>query len=161
MRRRARANQYRESILKPDVQTPDSSCWPSDSEWAALNTTLSGSLIRGVPPGSVCYSDQPNYDEALCQVAISSWSDSTYHAQNPISIDYPLWANNSCNPIFPNGTSFDGDSDAGARGCSIGYYPVYAVSATKPEQISTALTWAAKRNIRVVVKSTGHNYPGR
>jgi hypothetical protein len=43
----------------------------------------------------------------------------------------------------------------------MGAYPAYVVNATTPEQIGVALKWAQKRNIRIVVKSTGHSYAGR
>lgn len=142
-------------------QTPNHSCWPSNSEWNSLNTTLSGALIRGVPPASVCYPAQPNYNKAQCGFVRSQWFNSTWHAQDPISVNYPIWANNSCNPIYPNGTSVTGDVNAGLRGCSIGNYPAFVVNATNAEQVSTALKWAGKNNIRVVVKSTGHSYSGR
>lgn len=72
-----------------------------------------------------------------------------------------MWTNNSCNPIYPNGTSLTGDTAAGARGCSLGAYPAYVVNATTSEQIGIALKWADVNNIRVVVKSTGHNLAGR
>ncbi|KAF2438004.1 FAD-binding domain-containing protein, partial [Karstenula rhodostoma CBS 690.94] len=140
---------------------PDSECWPIDLEWAYLNETLNGALIRGVPPASVCYPDQHNYNEAECAIVRFNWFNSTWHAENPISIDYPIWTNNSCIPIFPNGTSVTGDVHAGTLGCSIGRYPVYAVNATSVEQIAETLQWAGKKNIRIVVKSTGHSYPGR
>jgi FAD/FMN-containing dehydrogenase len=39
--------------------------------------------------------------------------------------------------------------------------PQYIVNATTEEQIATALNWAATRNIRVVVKGTGHDLNGR
>ncbi|KAF1850181.1 FAD-binding domain-containing protein [Cucurbitaria berberidis CBS 394.84] len=140
---------------------PASSCWPADAEWSSLNTTLNGTLIRGVPPGAVCYPDQPSYDEEACTFVASQWFNSTWHAANPVSVDYPLWTNNSCNPIWPNGTSLTGDVTAGARGCSIGAYPAYVVNSTAPEQVAVALMWADKHNLRVVVKSTGHSLLGR
>ncbi|KAF2472525.1 FAD binding domain-containing protein [Lindgomyces ingoldianus] len=141
--------------------TPDATCWPSPIEWSALNTTLNGHLIQAVPPGSVCYPSQPNYNEAQCEAVRSQWFNSTWHAENPISIDYPIWANNSCNPIYPNGTSLTGDVHAGKKGCSIGNYPVYVVNATRAEYVSKAFKWAEVKNVRVVVKSTGHSFPGR
>jgi hypothetical protein len=109
----------------------------------------------------VCYPEQPNYDEVQCAFIRSRWFNSTWHAEVPSSIDYPVWANNSCNPIYPNGTSVTGNADAGKKGCSIGAYSVYVVNATTAEQVSTAFKWAGQKNIRVVVKSTGHSYPGR
>ncbi|KAF2802247.1 FAD binding domain-containing protein [Mytilinidion resinicola] len=141
--------------------TPTSDCWPSATEWSALNDTVSGQLIQAVPPASVCYSAQPNYNEDACDYIRSQWFNSSFHAEDPISIDYPVWANNSCNPIFPNGTSVTGDVQAGEKGCSIGDYPVYVVNATQPEHIAGALQWAAQKNVRIVVKNTGHSYPGR
>ena len=131
------------------------------SDWALLNETLSGALIRGVPPASACYPDQPDYDEDACATIRGQWLNSAWQAKAPISIGYPIWANNSCNPIFPNGTSVTGDVNAGKKGCSIGNYPVYAVNVTNPEQIADALKWAGKYNVRVVIKNTGHSYPGR
>ncbi|KAL3439967.1 hypothetical protein BJX65DRAFT_315257 [Aspergillus insuetus] len=47
------------------------------------------------------------------------------------------------------------------RGCSIGGMPQYIVNATSEEQIATALKSAADRNIRAVVKGTGHDLNGR
>ncbi|KAF2029844.1 FAD-binding domain-containing protein, partial [Setomelanomma holmii] len=140
---------------------PNSQCWPSEAEWASLNKTLGGALIRGVAPGSVCYPDQPNYNPDACAFVASQWFNSTWHATNPVSIDYPIWTNNSCNPICPNGTSIIGDPGAGARGCSMGAYPAFVVNATTPKDVGAALKWAGERNICVVVKSTGHSYPGR
>lgn len=142
-------------------QIPDSQCWPVAEEWHVLNHSLNGALIRGVPPASVCYTDQPNYDAGACTFIASQWFNSTWHASDPVSIDYPIWTNNSCNPIYPNGTSVTGDAAAGAKGCSLGAYPAYVVNATNPEQIGMALKWADAKNIRVIVKSTGHSHAGR
>lgn len=143
------------------MQTPKSKCWPSDKDWSSLNRTLDGALIRGIAPASVCYSNQPNYDPKACEIVASQWFNSSWHAANPVSIDYPIWTNNSCNPIWPNGTSITGDPSAGSRGCSIGAYPAYVVDARTPKQIGKALKWAEKKNVRIVVKSTGHSYGGR
>ncbi|KAL1801246.1 hypothetical protein ACET3X_001588 [Alternaria dauci] len=141
--------------------TPNDSCWPSTIEWSDLNKTLHGALIRGTPPGAVCYPSWPEYSQQACALVASQWYNSSYHATNPVSIDYPIWANNSCNPIFPNGTSVTGNPYAGENGCSIGNYPAYVVNATSADQVSKALVWAGARNIRLVIKATGHSYQGR
>ncbi|KAF3053592.1 hypothetical protein E8E11_002078 [Didymella keratinophila] len=118
-------------------------------------------LIRGNPPASVCYPRNPNYNEEACAVVRARWFDSTFHASDPVSVDYPVWTNDSCNPIHPNGTSVTGDPEAGERGCNADTYPAYVVNATQTSQIASALNWAAGKNIRVVVKATGHSYTGR
>lgn len=149
------------SLLTKILQIPADPCWPIQSDWTELNTTLSGTLIRNNPPASVCYPTEPNYNEEACEVIRARWFDSTFHASDPVSVDYPIWTKNSCNPIYPNGTSVTGDPDAGERGCNADTYPAYVVNATQTSQIASALKWATQKNIRVVVKATGHSYTGR
>ncbi|USW50384.1 Putative FAD linked oxidase, FAD-binding, type PCMH, subdomain 2 [Septoria linicola] len=43
------------------------------------------------------------------------------------------------------------------RACQLGGLPSYIVNATSPEQVATAAKWAAERNIRIVIKGTGHD----
>jgi hypothetical protein len=109
----------------------------------------------------VCYKSQPDYNATECDSILSQWTDSLFHIQDPISVTYPFLANNPCPPIFPNGTSVNGDPSAGTKGCSHGKYPDFVVNATSPEIIATALKWASEKNIRVVIKNTGHNHLGR
>lgn len=142
---------------------PSDLCWPSEDEFNALNQTVAGKLIKGVPPGSVCYQESPwsNYNEADCEYVRANWLNSTFHALNPISIGFPQWAGNPCPPIFPNGTSVDGDPIAGKKGCSLGAYPVYALNATTAEHVSEVVRFTANHDIRLNVKSTGHSLTGR
>lgn len=77
-----------------------------------------------------------------------------YHASWPESIHYSLFTNNSCVPPGADGYSKD-------KGCSLGGLPQYIVNATTEEQISEAMAWASKRDIRIVIKSTGHDFNGR
>lgn len=148
-------------MLTKILQTPADSCWPSLSDWTELNTTLSGALICGRPPASVCYPKDPDYNEEACALVRVRWFDSTFHASDPVSVDYPVWTNNSCNPIYPNGTSVTGDPDAGERGCDADTYPAFVVNATQSSQVASVLKWASEKNIRIVVKATGHSYTGR
>jgi hypothetical protein len=108
----------------------------------------------------VCYPG-PAFNQTLCNQVLGSWVDSDFHAENPFSIDFSYWANTSCNPIFSNGTSLTGDPRAGSRGCTIGNYPPYAVNATSADIIGNTIKWAAQKNIRVVIKNTGHSFSGR
>ena len=45
--------------------------------------------------------------------------------------------------------------------CSIGDLPRYTVNATSPEDVSKAVKFAGKHNIRLVIKDTGHDILGR
>jgi hypothetical protein len=52
---------------------PTESCWPGESQWQALNTTVKGRLVKVVPLGAVCH--DPTYDEAACAALKASWND--------------------------------------------------------------------------------------
>lgn len=138
-------------------QTPDDSCWPSTSEWAILKDTLSGRLIKTVPPGSVCYPSQPDYNYAACQYVITHWTTSAFHSSSPSSVSDPFWSNSSCTPIYPNGTSLSGDPDAPSKGCSLGNLSPYVINATEASHVQAALKFAKAHNLRLNIKNTGHN----
>lgn len=62
----------------------------------------------------------------------------------------PLFANQSCDPFQPR----DGP-------CALGNYVKYAVDVSKAAHITATLKFAAKHNIRFVIRNTGHDYNGR
>lgn len=51
---------------------PGDNCWPSASEWSALNATVEGRLIATVPLGSPCH--DPGYDEEQCAYLQEEWT---------------------------------------------------------------------------------------
>lgn len=143
------------SSAAPDCKTsPGNSTWPSPEDWNTLNQTIHGSLIKTAPAGSSCYPGNPLGSSENCTNVKDHWSYAAYHAAWPESIDYSIYANNSCLPPGVDGYSKD-------KGCSIGGLPQYIVNATSEQQVATAMKWASQRNIRIVVKGTGHDLGGR
>ncbi|OGM44436.1 FAD binding domain protein [Aspergillus bombycis] len=136
--------------------SPSEPCWPSDADWASLDETISGHLIRTVPLAAVCYQTESVYNAEACNAVLANWTSSAFHSADPASIDDPMWANNSCNPIYPNGTSLTGNTRAGEKGCSIGSYPPYVVNATESGHVKAALKFARRWNLRLNIKNTGH-----
>lgn len=134
--------------------SPFDKAWPIDAEWAALNESISGSLIKTRPAASSCYKTNPFDSPLKCNVVEANWTQSMFHANLPESISSALYANNSCLPPGAQGYSK-------TVGCHLGGYPSYVVNATSDEQIALAVKWASERNIRIVVKGTGHDLCGR
>ncbi|KAJ0318402.1 hypothetical protein Brms1b_004427 [Colletotrichum noveboracense] len=130
------------------AKTPNDICWPSDKEWGRFNSSIAGNLIQTAPPAAPCYAG-PNRDAAACEAVTQGWSTATFQASQPIGYDYPL--NSSC-PL----AQFT--ANAPSANCTIGNSPVFAVNVTDEEHISKAVEFAKKNNIRVVVKSTGHDF---
>lgn len=85
---------------------------------------------------------------------MANWTLAAFHANLPESISSPVYANNSCLP--PGAVGYDE-----AVGCHLGGYPIYVANATSDEQITLAVKFASDRNIRIVVKGTGHDLAGR
>lgn len=59
----------------------------------------------------------------------------------------PFFANQSCDPFLPP-----------ASPCEIGNYINYAIDVTKPSDILKGLEFVTERNIRLVIRNTGHEY---
>ncbi|TLD15080.1 FAD-binding domain-containing protein [Venturia nashicola] len=119
-------------------------------------------LFRGVSVNCFVWFGAGNF----LQMLRSQWFSSEFHATDPISLDSPGWSGNisgvpSCPPILENGTSITGDPNAGVRGCQQGHYSQYVVNATSIADIVTAVRFAKWRNLRLVVKNTGHDFLGR
>lgn len=133
---------------------PASGRWPTESDWQALNQSVQGALIHGVAPASSCYQGNPLGSTVSCQEASDNWFYSSFHSQQPASIGYPFWANNSC--VAPTDYAFDEN-----KPCEIGGLPQYILNATSAIQVATAARWASQRDMRIVVKGTGHDLNGR
>jgi hypothetical protein len=127
---------------------PGTSSWPSDAEWKALNKSLSGNLLKPSPPAAVCHPSDPSYSPAACTVVTTQWTDGIFHANDPISGDFPNWNNDSCLP-------------SPQAPCSGLGYPIYVVNASCAEHVSLGINFARKHNIRLNVKGSGHDYLGR
>jgi hypothetical protein len=134
--------------------TPLDPSWPSPEDWTSLNTTINGALLRTAPAASACWSDNPFGSTVSCEIATDKWTNGTWHAQQPESIDYQIYANNTCLPTDASGYS-------SGKGCSIDAFPQYIVNATEESYVAYAMKWASDRNIRIVVKGTGHDLNGR
>ncbi|KAL0935889.1 isoamyl alcohol oxidase [Colletotrichum truncatum] len=130
------------------AKTPGDRCWPSDKEWGRFNSSIYGRLIQTTPPAAPCYAG-PLRDAAACEAATKGWISSTFYASQPIGYDYPL--NGSC-PLAQFA------ANAPSTSCTIGNSPVFAVNVTDEEHISKAVEFAKEHNIRLVIKSTGHDF---
>lgn len=128
---------------------PGRSDWPLQNEWTALRQAVGGRLIDPPPLAAACYRNHPAYNAAQCTRIKENWSSSDFHSHHPTS---SLWTNvngYSCEILNTN------------RQCTKAGFPVHVLNATNAQQIATLVTWANQKNVRVSVKSTGHDFLGR
>ncbi|KAI8936516.1 hypothetical protein NX059_006921 [Plenodomus lindquistii] len=133
----------------------DNACWPTHNDWDALNTTVGGALQVAIPPGAVCHTTFGNssinvYDAAKCEEARANLLNEQYLTDDPIGALWPLYTNNTC-------TVTDDPSEP----CTRGFYGHYVIMAKTKEQIKAGVDFARERNLRLVVRNTGHDFLGR
>lgn len=125
--------------------TYDSPGWPSLDAWQRLNESVSGRLVMPTPPGAVCHVSFVEHDNTTCSLVASQWSNTSFHALNMVSTDYNDVA------CLPDST----------YPCSVDRYPRYVVPAVNAGDVQHAISFARKTGVRLVVKGTGHDVPGR
>ena len=160
---------------------PGTSDWPSASAWDSLNESTGGRLLQPPPPGAVCHPGQPTYDDAKCPAVKSGWSTYEFHSDDPISSQWNQYNNDSCLPDPSDPCSGEGypvfvinatTAEHVKLGVDFGAYPLtllsfsclslsLALSGSGGNVAKRTIRTARKHNIRLIVKSSGHDYIGR
>ena len=127
--------------------------WPSAQTWQALNASLSGKLLDGIPPAIVCDTSRPHtFNRNACARVGESWIDSSFHSDDPVSVTYPNWQNDACLPtaILNSSTS-----------CDVRPFPKYVVNATDANHVVESVQFALKTGVRLIIKGGAHDLLGR
>ena len=85
----------------------------------------------------------------MCSIAQAQWSNATWRSEQVGAMQNQNWENSSCSIFFSSTT------------CSQGSVPILAVDATSPEHVQATVGFASTHNLRLVIKSTGHDFLGR
>ncbi|KAF2636139.1 isoamyl alcohol oxidase [Massarina eburnea CBS 473.64] len=128
--------------------TTQDSCWPAIAEWNSFNSSVHGKLIATTPLASPCH--DPHYDAGACEHLREQWNLPALHDDDPSSIMAAAVANKTCNPFTARDTS-----------CALGNMVSYAVNASSSADFASAIKFASKNNIRLVIRNTGHDYLGK
>ena len=131
-------------------------CWPTDAEFSSLSSLLSQPLLHPFPTAYPCYpSSAP---AGNCSEVQALYTNAIFRSDNPGSMQNA----NFETYLFPNGTI-----DACYLNvtlnipCKQGSVPPIGVDIRKAEDAQAAVKFANKKNLRLVVKNTGHDNLGR
>ena len=122
-------------------------CWPNASIWQTFNQSINGQLISAKPSAAVCNSNPPN--AIACMTTTTEWSNPYWRGNQAGALQNHNWENSSCSISFNSTT------------CNQGSVPIFAVNATLPEHVQATLQLVNTYNLRLVIKTTGHDYLGR
>ncbi|EAT85430.1 hypothetical protein HBH56_038620 [Parastagonospora nodorum] len=132
----------------------DNACWPTNKDWDRLNKTSNGALQVAIPPGAVCHKEFGNmtsvYDAAKCADTQANWSSEQWLTDHPIAALWPYGTNSTCLPT----------SDP-SEPCTRGFYGNYVIVAKTKDQIKAGVDFARERNLRLIIRNTGHDFMGR
>ncbi|KAI0886568.1 FAD-binding domain-containing protein [Annulohypoxylon maeteangense] len=131
---------------------PGDDAWPKVSDWNSLNRTVNGRLIASVPVASVCH-DQPfnNYNADTCTTLQNTWADPTLlRINNPSEVLSMYFDNYTCDAFTPR-----------SQACELGNRASYVINVTGVADVKAGIDFARKRNVRLVIKNTGHDYLGK
>ncbi|KAI0291237.1 FAD-binding domain-containing protein [Multifurca ochricompacta] len=118
--------------------------YPTSADWSAFNNTIDGRLLNVVPSAEACL-------KLGCTEA--QWSSGIFRQAIPGSMNAYNWEQDYGPPAelcLQNGTT-----------CEQGFVPLYAVNATAAQHIQAGIRFAQAHNLRVAIKSSGHDYLGR
>ncbi|CAF3982187.1 unnamed protein product [Rotaria sp. Silwood1] len=125
----------------------DLTCWPNASSWQRFNESIDGRLVSPKPSAAVCNYNLLNTD--ACVIATAQWTNASWRSDQVGAMQNHNWEKSSCSISSPN------------ISCSQGSVPVLAVNATLSEHVQATVRMATVNNLRLVIKTTGHDYLGR
>ncbi|KAF2122532.1 hypothetical protein BDV96DRAFT_593064 [Lophiotrema nucula] len=145
----------------PYCEASNSTCFPPDTELAAFNKSVDGRLIKNKPYGLPCY--KATYNAAACIEIAANKGNASWRVQQPAAVMYPIWENSGGDkgcPVPP--LPANGSAPAPLEGnCTLGSVSPYIVNASCVDHIVNTVKVAAKYNLRLRIKNSGHDYFGR
>ncbi|CDM36385.1 FAD-binding, type 2 [Penicillium roqueforti FM164] len=140
------------SILQPSTGLssncrcmPGDTCWPSSDDWSRFNTFIGGWLVNTQPLGQPCH--DPLYIANECRSLRQQWTKPELHDLSSSSIMAATVANETCDAFTPR-----------SKPCTLGAMVLYAVNASSPDDFIQTIRFSQERNIRLVIRNTGHEY---
>lgn len=129
---------------------PGDDLWPPETEWARLNRSLGGALLRPTPAGAACYPDHPAYDAARCQFLLQDARATRFWLDDPLT-ELAQWTQGSTCPVIANQTT-QAEPGREMQNCTRGGFPEYVVNATTAKHVQIAVNFARNKGIRLVIK---------
>lgn len=126
------------------------SCWPKDAEFSKLAAQLSQPLVYPRPPESACYpaaNPSGNCTDVTNNALDGRWRSDRAGAMQSTNFETFIFANGTISACYLNATL--------GVACGQGSVPPVGVDARSVADVQAAVKFAARNNLRLVVKNTG------
>lgn len=148
---------------------PWEQCWPTLEAWSCLNASLNSHLVDLRPIAAVC--QEPNLDQPACDIVRRMSDSGRWRAGQPgLSFQSSSFeqALTECpgaliNTLWESGLGPNEAcslSSAQGQSCHQGRIPLYAAIVESAQEVQTAVKFAGKHNLRLVIRNTGHDGAG-
>ncbi|GES65794.1 hypothetical protein ATEIFO6365_0012018600 [Aspergillus terreus] len=141
------------NTIRPCRCQPDEPCWPSEAQWASLNSSIDGNLRSVKPLGYPCHA--PNYNATECMLIKSNMHNSTYRSSQLGAVQHENWG------AWPTKGEQCYVETPTSEPCAQGRISLYSAVVKTASHIQAVVRFAAKFNIKLVIKNTGHDFLGR
>ena len=126
-------------------------CWPSDSAFSELASQISQPILHPRPPESACY--PPSDPSGNCTDVRTNALDGRWRSDQPGAAQFPnyetfIFGNGTISACYLN-TTLD-------YPCTQGSVPDVGVDARTVKDVIAAVRFAARYNLRLVIKNTGY-----
>lgn len=132
-------------------------CWPNEIEFAKLTSQLSRPILHPLPPASTCYPPLAPCDD--CSVIKANYTNGIWRSDQPGAMQHTN---------FETFVSHDDDTLSACYldttlgvPCGQGSIPPVGVDARSERDVQSAVNFAKQHNLKLVVKTTGHDFLGR
>ncbi|OQD81210.1 hypothetical protein PENANT_c029G10283 [Penicillium antarcticum] len=132
---------------------PSQPCWPSEAEWAVLNSSVDGNLVAVKPLAYPCHG--AHFNDPECAIVKENAYSSSYRSAQPGALQWENWE------TWPEEEEQCYVESLRSTPCKQGRISLFSVIAQTAEHIQAAVKFAAHHNIKLVIKNTGHDFLGR
>ncbi|EIM79523.1 FAD-binding domain-containing protein [Stereum hirsutum FP-91666 SS1] len=146
----------------------DISVEQSSTQWNALNATVQGRLIRGVPFARPCFQltnqTSGTFDADKCSIVIQDYLNESVRVDTFSAYMNTQWE--TCQTRMSQcllDASIPSNPDAFdiPHVCSQGSIPEYGIDVRTAENVLAGYNFSKAHSMPLVIKNTGHDYKGR
>ncbi|KAJ7306794.1 FAD-binding domain-containing protein [Mycena albidolilacea] len=137
--------------------------------WGALNTTVGGRLVQGIPFARSCFplvsnDTGGNFDEQECDAVKSDYLDHFLLASKLggyMNTQWQTCQRTGAECLLDSTNPANAEADSPPRVCSQGSIPEFGIHVASAKDVLAGVNFSKEHGIPLVIKNSGHDFKGR